>query len=267
MLMVAPFILFAASTIYTDASSLPYFNPQGDERSWWNYAWMGLGSIPRELGEKVLRDEQASALYAVNLVILVNAEYTFVLNELRNVLSDKMGIAREMDGVHGNLGERHPWKKTTRERFDGAAWPPLGVGLVAFQSLGMRFDPPIESVLMSRPYNRTEKVTGFSELSLRISDGRGVFGKTVTVIQMTRHDSSKEWFKLGHLGLPPIPLPFKVQEDRNLVTDTEIALIEQLKNRLPTSPAVRYFVPYPGNRNESYGKEFVSGAVEAVKHF
>jgi hypothetical protein len=243
MLALASLILVAASMIHTDTSSLPYFNPQGSERSSWNYAVMGLGSIPLELGEKVLIDEHYPELGVSNVIILINREYKLVHDEVRSLVSQKMGIAQEIEGSHVKLGEMHPWMKTTRENFDGAAWPPMGEGLVAFQVLDMQFGPPIEYELMSRPYNETDRVTGFSELYVRISDARELFGKTVTLIQLRRRDHSKEWFRLGHLGFAnsAIPLPFKKYWDFDLVTDTEVSLIEQLKKR-EQNISVLYFL-------------------------
>lgn len=268
MLAFASFILVAASMIHTDTSSLPYFNPQGSERSSWNYTVMGLGSIPLELGEKVLIDEHYPELRVSNVIILINREYKLVRDELRSLVSEKMGVAREIEGSYVRLGEMHPWMKTTREHFDGAAWPPMGEGLVGFQALDMQFGPPIEYELMSQPYNQTDRVSGFSELYVRISDARELFGKNVTLIQLRRRDHSKEWFRLGHLGFvnSAIPLPFKKYWDFDLVTDTEVSLIEQLKKRVQNT-SVLYFLPYPGLKDEFYGGEFISSLVEAVKQF
>ena len=58
MLTLAAIVFLAGSPLLSfDAAELPYFNPQGSDRTSLNYRYHGSGSIPRELGKKLLTQE------------------------------------------------------------------------------------------------------------------------------------------------------------------------------------------------------------------
>ncbi len=260
ILPIMPVVLVAA-VLNVDAASLPYFDPQGEERTSYVYARKGIGSIPRELNEKVLLQDQSYQLRASSLVVPVNKEYSVVLEKIHALVAEKMEIAEEHDNESGAI----PKPKDNRPSYLGAEWtpsylgadwppwPPLGEGLASFRDGVESIGHPKEYQLTSKLKERLQAGRGYSEVQIRVTDGRGLLNRNVTIFQIRRRDYSVDQ---DYSHIAGIPLGKKRQAFR-LVTDSEVALIESLKKLIP-GLAVRYFVshvdklfpPPPANADE-----------------
>jgi hypothetical protein len=259
------FVLAGSPVLSYDATELPYFDPQGSERTALSYRSHGSGSIPRELGEKVLTEEihEFGAKY---LIALVSREYALVQEQLRLLVRERIGVAEEYDRSAG------PIPKPIEERppYSGVeypVWPPLGEELSLFNDLAKDVHPPQEFQLTTQPYNRLESVEGFSEARIRISDGETLLGKNVTILQINRRDYSKERARFNHAM--PIPLPYKENSAFTVVTDTEVALIESLRQRVP-GLIIRYFLPtsrLTTSWDSSYREDALAGLRKAANDF
>lgn len=225
------------SLLNVGASGLDYFDPQGADRSAWNYAVHGSGSIPRELGEKVVSGGEEVFGYAANSVIaLVNMEYVHVQTEIRRLVENTMGIAEEFS-VTAKLDSVHESADVMRAL--QSPWPPLGIGLSIFSLDVEGVGAPREYEIYTRPYNQIEGIGAYSRARIRLVDGSSFLGKSVTIIQVSRNDVSREWAR-SHIG--GIPLPWKEVREFTLVTNTEIGLIERLTS-LKDTVRIKYFVP------------------------
>lgn len=255
-------LLLPGALLNVDATQLSYFDPQGSDRTDLSYRRHGAGSIPRELGEKLLTQE-THALGADSLIVIANQEYSILQRHLRALLEERWGIAEEYDSAAGAI----PKPKEERSPYLGVeypAWPPLGEGLSVFNDIAKQDGSPREYQLTSKPYNRLESFEGYSEVRIRITDGKSLLGKDVTIFQVRRRDYSKERARLHHSI--PIPLPYKEYLAFTVVTDTEVALIEQLKQRIP-GLVVRYFVPGNRMREKSYLEDFLASLRRAAMAF
>ncbi|MEQ1846671.1 MAG: hypothetical protein ABL983_13985 [Nitrospira sp.] len=260
ILPIMPIVLVAA-VLNVDAASLPYYDPQGEERTSRAYARKGAGSIPRELNEKVLLQDQSSQLSTDSLVVLVNKEYSVVLEKIRILVAEKMGIAEEHDNKLGAIQK----PKETRPTYQGnewppsnlgsewPPWPPLGEGLAFLRDSVESVSHPKEYQLTSKLKERLEGGRGYSAVRIRVTDGRGLLNRNVTILQVRRRDYSvdQDYSHIAGIPLGKKKLSFL------LVTDSEVALIESLKELIP-GLAVRYFVshvdelfpPPPANKDE-----------------
>jgi hypothetical protein len=262
--MMAPVVVVASLTVNVDAVSLPYFDPQGSERTSRNYAIHGAGSIPRELGERIVASDASQREIAHTLIALVNKEFTIVQAELRRLIDMKMGIEME----HVNTTQAIPEAKERWPEHRGPElppWPPLGEGLRVVGGTAIKLGRVREYQLETRRYNRLASVQGHSIVRMRVSDARSVLGERITVVQVRRRDYSREWFRVWHLG---IPLPFKEEYASTLVTNTEVALIDQLYERIP-GVMIRYFVLSDDLREENDSKavSLRTAMKEAAKQF
>jgi hypothetical protein len=266
ILPIMPAVLVAA-VLNVDATALPYFDPQGDERTSYAYALKGAGSIPRELNEKVLLQDQSAPLSATSLVVLVSKEYSVVLKKIQALLAEKMGIAEEHDNQSGVI----PKPKDKHPPYVGAEWPPwppLGEGLASFRDSVESVGHPKEYQLTSKLQERLTAISGFSEVRIRVTDGRGLLNRDVTILQIRRRDYSREWDRSHIAGIPL----GKGKKAFTLVTDSEVALIESLKELIP-GLAVRYFVshvdklwpPPPANADEK--RVVLESMRTAAEHF
>jgi hypothetical protein len=251
ILPIMPIVLVAAA-LNVDAASLPYFDPQGEERTSRAYALKGAGSIPRELNEKVLLQDQSAPLSAHSLVVLVNKEYSIVVEKIHALVVEKMGIAEEHDNKSGVI----PKPKDNRPPYVGTEWPPwppLGEGLASFSVGTESVGHPDEYQLTSQLTERLKTVSGFSEVRIRVTDAKGLLNRNVTILQIRRRDYSLD---SDYSHIAGIPLGKKKMAS-TLVTNSEVVLIEKLKELLP-GLAIRYFVshvdklwpPPPANEEE-----------------
>ena len=141
---------------------------------------------------------------------------------------------------------------------------PAGQGHSVFNDLVKPVNPPNEYELISQPYNRVESHEGHSELRIRVTDGKGLLGKKVTLLQIRRRDYSKERARLHHAL--PIPLPYREYRSFTIVTDTEVKIVESLKQQAPDVVA-RYFVPSNRISERSYLEDLLAGMTKIANQF
>ena len=267
MLILAAMVLLAGSPLLSfDAAELPYFNPQGSDRTSLNYRYHGSGSIPRELGEKLLTQE-IRVLGADTLVVVVNGEYAVVQEQVRRLIAQEIGIAEEQNNSPGLTGKQSEQQPSYLENEYPTQWPPLGVGLSIFSDVAHQFNHPREYQLTSLAYNQLEAIEGYSEVRIRVTDGKELLGKDVTILQIGRRDYSMERARLHHSI--PIPLWYKEHRIFTVVTDTEVTFIEKLKQRVH-GLVIRYFVPnsrISQSWDNSYREDFLAGIMKVAAEF
>lgn len=101
-----------------------------------------------------------------------------------------------------------------------------------------------EYTIVSKQYNRIDKVDGYSVSRWRLADGRDILGKPWTLLVVERTDYSREWAR-DHMGLL---WPFKTSGSSRLVTETEINVIEKSMDH--RQEPIEYFVPYPAYKTD-----------------
>lgn len=263
MLLLATLLLAAGAPLVSlDATELHYFDPQGSDRTSLSYLSHGSGSIPLELGEKLLTKE-TQVLGADSLIAVVNQEFGAVRDQIHSLIFEKYGIAEEHDTTKGAI----PNPKEDQPPYAGVPypyWPPLGAGLAVFDDIAKSTKKPREYEITSQPYNRIEALDGYSELRIRITDGEGLWGKKVAVLQIRRHDYSKERARLHHVL--PIPLPYKEHMAFTVVTNTEVDFVESLKQRT-SGVVIRYWLPSHRIGEQSYREDFLAGMAKVVSQF
>ncbi|SPP64041.1 hypothetical protein [Nitrospira lenta] len=255
--------VLAAALMNVEAESLPMYIPP----PWWlpepSYAFTGASSIPRELGEKLVMERTGEDAHrALSIVVLVTAEYAKVRAALLQTVTTQWGILQQHDNVTGPIPHKSP-------RLVGGAqeWPPLGESLVMITEDG-KTPQLIEVEVLTNPYNIVESIHGSSQTLMRVSDGKGIWGHDLTLIQLMRVDRALEWAWAQFGSHPVFPLPYK-KERGSLggVTSTEIRLLESLKTSIP-GVELRYFVPdLDINVNSSKRGALRSGISTAVEHF
>ena len=220
-------ILFSVTLMNVEADSLPYYDPPSPWVPSYSYAFKGASSILREQGEQLLLINTESPAYGTTHVIaLVTKDYRSVCEELRGLVLARWGILEEHDNETSQIPEPPP--HIVR---DDLYWPILGEGLLRLTDHNSRLKTQ-EYQLTSQPYNHVASINGHSQAVIRVSDGTGLLGSEVTILQLTRSDRSREWARSSFHGL--FPLPYKEERtSMGVVTSTEIALIEGLKERFP----------------------------------
>lgn len=267
MLWLVPIIIGSALITSDQTASIPYFSPSDNKGTSWDYAQIGVGTIPLDARERIVMYDLPAGLRALNIIALINMDFESVLENLRLQISESYGVAQSRGGPFGNFGDKSTSAPAGGESLSTRTWPPLGQGLNEFSLLGMRFDLPQEHELRSQLFHQNEKADHGSEVTIRVSDGSGLFKQNITIIQMTRQDHSIEWMRLVDLGLHSLlPLPFRTKRSSFLVTDTEIGMIDQLK-RSHSGTRIYYFLPYPGFKNPDHKARFLSGITEAARQF
>jgi len=194
---------------------------------------------------------------------MVDQEYAFIKDQIRTLVAEGYGIVEEHDSEFGPI----PRPKEEQPPYRGIEyplWPPLGAGLAVFDNIVKAGKLPKEYELTSRSYNRIEAVDGYSELRIRVTDGEGLLGKKVAILQIMRRDYSKERARLHHTL--PIPLPYKEYMAFTVVTSTEVNIAESLKQRAP-GVVVRYWVPSNRIGEQSYREDFWAGMAKVVSQF
>ena len=108
----------------------------------------------------------------------------------------------------------------------------------------------------SRPYNRSGSKND-SNSQWRVIDCVPLFAKACSLVTVSRTDHSREWAWMH----PGIPLPFKIDIETKLVTDTEIRLVEAFQKSQRDLKA-RVFVPYSG-----YKTDGVANMMKTIRDF
>lgn len=263
MLAPASVMIFLSAVLNVDATSLPYFDPS--QSTSLAALRRGSGSIPGKVGEKLLLVEEGSAIGCSTLIVLVNKEFALVQRDIHGVVEQRSGIAEEHENLAGPIPPPPEERPPYAGRDDYPPWPELGEALAVLT--GTKSSSPIrEYEVLSQAYNRMESGKAFSEVRIRVSDGRQLFGKAVSILQLKRRDYSREWARFHHAL--PFPLPYKEDLAFTVVTSTEVDLVEQLKKRNP-GLALRYFVLSAGDISlfADYKATVLGKMREAVSQF
>lgn len=260
-------VVLAAAVLNVDAESLQFKDPPST--SWWPSHYSYGSAIVRGQNEKVLLWETETTrgvLEATSLLTVVNHPHTEVWKALRELVAEKIGIRNEYDSAAGRI----PKPESHRLPYIGAEvgwWPEVGPGL-SHLGKGLSFPVPREYELTSQPYNQLESIKGFSEVRIRVVEGKGLLGNDVTIIELRRRDYCNEWAMLGRSAHIAIPLPYKEDRAFTLVTTTEVKLFEALKTRIPAL-VIRYFVPSPTSIefSDQYRATVLTKMKEATQQF
>ncbi len=228
-------ILLTTALLNVGTEELYYFNPSDSWVTVSESRALGVGSIPREFHEKLLSYKTDWGGRVNTLIVLANKDYDTVCKYAREVLLAKVGLAAESSTKTGPIS-RLPKQYPEYLGVD-LDWPMLGEGLSHLAPVSLKSPVP-ECQFVSDHYNRLESKGAFSQVRLRVSDANELLGKEVAILQISRLDFSREWALLHPF---PFPLPYKENYMSVLVTNTEVALVEQLKTRI-TGLVLRYFV-------------------------
>ncbi|WP_447975229.1 hypothetical protein [Nitrospira sp. Kam-Ns4a] len=251
--------VMAISALNMNVTALVFLDPKADEKGARKHL---ASSLVRHTGEKVLMEQGnvTDPTSAASVFVLVRSPYKELVRALRMLLSQRFGIASEAEIVTQGAKDPASAAKILYQYPDG---PLLGKGFVGLSALGIRIERPVEYRIYTGRYNQLEAISGYSELEVRLADGKQLFGKDCTVIVLRRTDHSREWYRHFQLG---IPLPFKHDVAEDLVTSTEINLIEDVARSMGRL-RVEYFVPYSGVRGADYWHDFVRTILRTVETF
>ncbi len=175
-------MVIAVSLLNMNAAALVFLDPKADEKE----AKKHLGSsLVRHTGEKVLMYQgQEMNLPVRSVFALAQGSYEQWRSAFRNMLSQKFGIASENEvGTHAL--DQAAAEEVLRQFPYG---PLLGEGFVGFQVLGIRIEHPAEYRIRTAQYNKLEAISGYSELEVRLANGKYLFGKDCSLIVLRRTD-------------------------------------------------------------------------------
>ncbi len=179
-------------------------------------------------GEKILIKEKKRI--AERVVFVLPCDFVPVLTVMRDLVNQRLGIIRDETHVTKNYGAFNTTGKISeynaqlRKSLDR-----IGVNLDQFQM----------QQLDTKRYNILPSVGGYSETTIRVLDGAEIFGNACTLVILERTDHWRDWGREWHTG---IHIPFKLNMDGSIITETEIQLMEDTKNRLGLKN-INYFIP------------------------
>lgn len=231
------FLLLMTLLSFT-SDSLNFVDPKDNEKRA-RRVW-GAQAIPLANGEKLLTfDPEFNR--ASQVVVLINAPYDSAKKRVHEFVAKRLGIATEGEFLNQNIGIFREGEPRSKGMFRKLLF---GNGFVDFENIGIRVRQPKEYQIKSNRYNHVESISGTSELRLRLADGRSLFGRPCALMVVYRVDRSRQYGRYYD-----IPLPLIVSVEDDLVTNTEIAFIEELASTI-SNVKPRYFVPYPWGKNE-----------------
>jgi len=181
--------------------------------------------IPINFGEKVLISK--NYFLVDSIICFLEEDSNKIKNSLKEIINNKIGIKSELNTIVKDYFEGLSDKEELRYKI---------------KSLGLNLDRYEEKELISKRYNIIEKVEAFSELKIKVINGKDIFNKKCTIIVLTREDHWRDWAREWHTG---IILPFKGMADTNIITEKEIALIEELKKELNIKKSSYHFPGLP----------------------
>ena len=225
---VACFAILYLSAAVSNGNALMYLDPNNKSVS---FKRVLNDSIPLHTGERVVLERKN--VVSPWVVALIRLNYEDVRGQIEESVQNSFGIeearetstkAEEFKAIDLNIPE----------------YPLFGVGFGGFRQLAPGMRNTREYTIVSKEFNRIDKIDGYSISRWRLGDGREILGQPWTILVVERADFSREWAR-DHTG---IPWPFKISGTTRLVTETEIRLIEKLSGQ-QEQMIIEYFVPYP----------------------
>ena len=208
-------------------------------------------SIPARHRERIVLSYKGSdgTLEARWAVVFVSLSFEQTRLNLRKLIQKAFGVESERE-ITASV-------QSGRNVNPGMPTEPLyGDGFIDFKVIGVRMGEGREFRARSSPYNKSG-ANNYSKSEWRVIDGSRLFTNICSLVVVSREDHSREWAWMH----PGIPLPFKTAVVTELVTDTEIRIIEALDQE--NRPAkIRYFVPYTG-----YKTNGVINMMTAIRDF
>lgn len=206
-------------------------------------------SIPIHTGERVVLERKD--VVSPWVVALIRVDYEHAREEIEAAVRAQFGIEETRE----RLIKQEEFKAIDLNVPED---PLFGEGFSGFYQLipGMRSGR--EYAIVSKEFNRIDKIDGYSISRWRIGDGKDFLRRPWTIVVVERVDFSREWAR-DHTG---IPWPFKISGTNRLVTETEIRLIDDLVKR-HEGASVEYFVPYPAYKSNAV-LELMKHIVEAA---
>jgi hypothetical protein len=186
--------------------------------------WTRDDKIPLIFGEEVLFKEEGECTSIVNATLyIIPLPYALVKEEMSNAVAKKFGIASSRE-FSQRLDQLYLYDSEESKSYVFEKARDLGIILGNY----------IKNKIISDPYNQYErsffgKPKYFSVLEVEIADGRSIFQKPYTLIQVRRKDHWPDWANLHEL----IPrLPWKQTWIYYIVTRGEVEFIEGFFNHL-----------------------------------
>ena len=198
--------------------------------------WTRDDKVPLMFGEDVLFKEEGECTNIVNgTLYIVPLPYALVKEQIANAVAKKFGIASSRE---------FSWSLDRGYLYDSEE--SKSYALEKARDLGITLGKYIKNEVISAPYNQYQrsflgKPKYFSVLEVEIADGKSIFQKPYTLIQLRRKDHWPDWANLHEL----IPrLPWKQTWIYYLVTRGEVEFMEGLFNRLRSPFVLSYLNNY-----------------------
>lgn len=218
-------LLLSASS----ANALTYLDTTDKDNSKWFRNTVN-DSIPFLAGERVVI--VMKGVVSPWVVALIRLDYEVVQKQIEESVRKDFGV----EEVHEVITKAEEFRAIDMNVPEN---PLFGRGFGGFRHLVPSMKNTRESMIVSKPYNRIDKVDGYSVSRWRVADGRDILGKPWTLLVVERTDYSREWAR-DHMGLL---WPFKTSGSSRLVTETEINVIETSLGQ--RHELIEYFVPSP----------------------
>ncbi|TAN61680.1 hypothetical protein EPN18_06210 [bacterium] len=191
--------------------------------------------IPFKKMEKVLVSN--SGYPATSVIFLLMSPYKQVVNELHDIIFGQIGA--------NNVVEKRTNEVAGYSNGSEKYIAMVTVDLAKFKAYNINIEDFKESSFDSKKYNIINEKT-YSVLSLRIADGQDVFGVNCTLVYMHRLDYSRGWLREFHTG---IPIPIRGDGTSSVITNTEVNIIEQLKQKMSIKNSAYFF---PNDERQSF---------------
>lgn len=179
-------------------------------------------SLPSRFGERVLRSpEPGEPRELPGVLIVLSKPYPVVRERIREEIHSRLSQDNYREEVHEDLVEYNEYAGHDREGY----YEERRLRSQAHLETGkIKVAQYREARITSTPYNLVWWKRANSQSLFRIIDGRDVFNIPCTLVIVKRTDKE---LRLGFLhGIWP-PIPTLGVRSRSLVTDKEIALVEQ----------------------------------------
>jgi hypothetical protein len=186
--------------------------------------------LPLHSEEKVLLNKNGSL--ATSILIPVNTSYERVRDTFKAILTGRMGIFMMEEVISAEYSKKPDsgdkevdsiiWKRRNQLKASG-----INIGIIR------------QFLIRTNQYNLLRDIKGYSLLNIKIIDGKDIFNKECVLILMRRTDYWRDWGREYHTG---IPIPIKGPMEIDCITDTELKMVEELKNKLGIKK-MRHFIP------------------------